>query len=109
MAFPDYYSKTFGLSVRGLEFTFPNLSSLLKTFFEPSQNLINSITGTEETASVLTQSTFFPEQKTIEKNIWKDNDVSTKYFVSYFLYDKSDLIKETYITPLKKGSQYTVQ
>ena len=57
--FPDYYSKTFNLSVRGFEFTFPNLSSSLKTFFEPSQNLINSKTGTEETASVPTQATFF--------------------------------------------------
>ena len=102
--FPDYYSKTFGLSVRGFEFTFLNLSSSLKTFFEPSQNLINSKTGTEETTSVPTQATFFPEQKTIEKNIKKYNDISTKYFVneSYFLYNKSELIKETYITELKK-------
>ena len=102
--FSDYYSKTFGLSVRGFEFTFPNLSSPLKTFFESSQILINSKTGTEETTSVPTQATFFPEQKTIEKNIKKYNDISTKYFVneSYFLYDKSNLIKETYIIALRK-------
>ena len=29
--FPDYHSKTLGLSVRGFEFTFPNLSGSLKT------------------------------------------------------------------------------
>ena len=64
--FPDHYSKIFGLSVRGFEFTFPNLSGSLKTFFEPLQDLINSETGIEETTSVPEPATFFPVPKTIE-------------------------------------------
>ena len=56
--FLDYYSKTFGLSVRGFEFTFPNLSDSLKTFIEPLQDLINSEIPIEETSSVPTQATF---------------------------------------------------
>ena len=39
--FPNKYSKTFGLSVRGFSFIFPDLSDSQKTLFEPSQYLIN--------------------------------------------------------------------
>ena len=35
--FPNFYSKTFGLSVRWFEFTFPNSSGSLNTFIETSQ------------------------------------------------------------------------
>ena len=34
--FPDKYSKTLGLSLRGFSFTFPDLSDSLKTLLEPS-------------------------------------------------------------------------
>ena len=102
--FPDKYSKTLGLSVRGFSFTFPDLSGSLKTLFEPSQDLLNKETGTEEISSVSTQYSFFPEQKPIEDAIKKLNEVSVKYFIneSYFLYDKSDLIKETFVTSIQK-------
>ena len=55
-------------------------------------------------SSVPTQYSFFPEQKAIEDAIKKLNDVPVKYFVneSYFLYDKSDLIEETFITAIQK-------
>ena len=42
--FPDKYSKTIGLSVRGFSFTFPDVNDSLKTLFEPSQDLINKET-----------------------------------------------------------------
>ena len=64
--FPEYYSKTFVLSVRGFEFTFPNLSVSLKIFFEPPQDLINSETGIGETTSVPTQATFFLSKKQLK-------------------------------------------
>ena len=56
--FPDKYSKTIGLSVRGFEFTFPNLTDSLKNLLESSSGLINKETGTEET-SVPTEALFF--------------------------------------------------
>ena len=93
--FPEYCSKIFGFSVRRFAFTFPNLPGLLKTFFESPQGLINSKTGTEQMSSVPTLATFFPEQKTIEDSIKHINE-------SYFLYDKSNLIKETYVTAINK-------
>ena len=46
----------------------PNLPNLLKSFFLPSANLINTESGTEE-ITVPTQYLFYPEQETIEKNI----------------------------------------
>ena len=57
-------------------------------------------------SSVPTQYLFFPEQKAIEDVIKKLNDVPVKYFVneSYSLYDKSDLIEETFITAIQKKS-----
>ena len=67
--FPDKYSKTLALSVRGFSFTFPNLSDSLKTLFEPLQDLINKETGTEEIFSVPTQYLLFPQQKAIEDAI----------------------------------------
>ena len=67
--FPDKYSKTPGLWFRGFSYTFPGLSGSLKTLFEPSQDLINKETGTEEISSIPTQYLFFPQQKAIEDAI----------------------------------------
>ena len=101
--FLDKYFKSMGLTVSGFQFLLPNLSNLLKRFFLPSANLINTESGTEE-ITVPTQHSFYPEQEAIEKNIKKYKDVAIFYFInkSYFLYDKIDLIKETFITALQK-------
>ena len=101
---PDKYSRRIGLTVRGFEFTFPNLENSLKNLIEPSSGSINKNAGIEETSSVLTQASFFPEQKTIEEAIKNYNNVAIFYYLneSYFLYDKSDLTKETFITALNK-------
>ena len=80
----------------------PNLPNLLKSFFLPSANLIKTESGTEE-ITVTTQYSFYPELETIEKNIKKYKDVPTFSFINEsYLYDKSDLIKETFITTLQK-------
>ena len=102
--FPDKYSTAIELTVRGFEFTFPNLENSLKNLIESSSGLINKNTGIEETYSVLTQASFFPEQKTIKEAIKIYNNVTVSYYIneSYFLYDKSDLIKETFITAINK-------
>lgn len=47
-------------------FTFPNLANSLKNRLEPSAELINKESGTEETSSVLTQSLFYSDQKAVE-------------------------------------------
>ena len=100
--FPSHCLKTIGVLVRGFEFTFPNLLGPLNTFLEPLQNLINSETGREEMSSVPTQANFFPEQKTIEDSIKNYKNIPIKYYINeiYFLHDKSNLIKETYLTAI---------
>ena len=55
-------------------------------------------------STVPTQYLFYPVQRQIEENIKNYNNVPAKNFInkSYFLYDKTDLIKETYIAALNK-------
>ena len=83
---------------------YPTLSDSLKNLIQPSQKLISTESGTEETSTVPTQYSFYPGQQQIEKNTKSYNNDPVKYFIneSYFLYGKSDLIKETYITALNK-------
>ena len=69
--FPDTYFKSKGLSVRGFQFLLLKLSNLLKSFFQPSANLINTQTGTEEISTVPAQYSFYPEQEAIKENIKK--------------------------------------
>ena len=80
--FPNKFSKTIGLSVRGFSFTFPDLSGSLKTLFEPSQDLINKKTGIDKISFIPTQYLFFPQQKAIEDALKLLNDVSVNYFIN---------------------------
>ena len=59
---------------------------------------MNTESGTEETTTIPTQHSFYPGQQQIEENIKSYKHFPVKYFIneSHFLYDKSDLIKETY-------------
>ena len=70
----------------------------------PSKNLLNMASGTEEVDNVLIQNDFFLIQKDIKDKADKYNSVPEKNFVneSYFLYDKSNLILDTFITALHK-------
>ena len=83
---------------------FPNASAKLKEHLLPSKNLLNVTSGTEEVDNVLTQNDLFPIQKNIKDKINEYNSTSEKNFVneSYFLYDKSNLILDIFITALNK-------
>ena len=103
--FPDFYYKSIGSTVKGFSLFYPNLSDSLKNLIEPSPNLINTESETEETSTVPTQYSFYPGQQQIEEDMKSYNNVPLKYFIneSYFLYDKSDLIKETYYCTKEKN------
>ena len=62
--------------------------------------------GTEETSTIPTQHSFYPVQQQIEEKVKEYNAVPSKNIIneSYFLYDKSGLIKESYITAINKKS-----
>ena len=102
--FPSKYSEKLALSLRGYEFIFPNLENSLKTFMEPSPTLINSKPGQEEISTVLTRDIFSLEYKGIEDNIKSYKNASTTHYIneSYFLYNKSSLIKDAFISALNK-------
>ena len=75
---------------------------------EPSQGLINKETGTKQTSSVPTQAHFPPCQKALEDAIKNSKNVPVVYCINemLFLYDESDLKKETFITALNKKMSY---
>ena len=76
----------------------------MKEHLLPSKHLISITSGTEEVDNVLTQTDFFPLAKDIKNKIDEYNLVPEKKFIneSYFLYDKSNLILDTFITALNK-------
>ena len=90
--------------MRGFSFAFPDTSTKLKEHLLPSKNLLNVTSGTEEVDNVLTQNDFFPIQKNIKDKTDEYNSTPEKNFVneSYFLYDKSNLILDIFITALNK-------
>ena len=72
------------------------------------QDLMNKDRNTKQT-SAQTQNSFFPDQNVIEDSIKNYKNIPIKYYIneSYFLYNKSDLIKDRFITALnKKRSLY---
>ena len=82
--FRDTYFKSIGLSVRGFQFLLPNLSNFLKSFFQPSANLINTESGTEEITTVLTKHSFYLEQRQSKKTL-----KNIKMFQQVLLYMKA--------------------
>ena len=102
--FPDTCYKSIGSTLRGFSFYFPNLLDSLRNLIQPSPNLINIESRTEEVSIVPTQYSSYPGKQKIEQNTRSYNNVPQKYFIneSHFLYDKSDLVKETYITAVNK-------
>ena len=103
--FPDKYSEKIGLSIRGFESIFPNLENSLKKFIEPSPTLITTESGQEETTTVLTRDIFSPEYKGIEDDIKNYKNTPTTHYIneSYFLYDKSNLVRDIFITARNKN------
>ena len=87
---------------------FPNASAKLKEHLLQSNDLLNITSRIEEVGNALTQNDFFPIQKDIKDKIDKYNSAGENKFISesYFLYDKSNLILDTFITALNKKFQY---
>ena len=75
----------------------------LTNILDPSPNLINTETNTEQIDNTLTLE-LFANKKNIEDKISEYNAILTKNFIneSFFLYDKSNLIKKTFVTAINK-------
>ena len=99
---PRTYVKSFGPTVSEFKFEFLNTSRRLEVALEPTTNLLNLEKPEYKDSHFLHKNDFYSHQK--EELIAEYNKLPGKYFVneSHFLYGKSNLIKNTYITALNK-------
>ena len=84
-------------------FTFKNAANNLSIILNPSNDLINVESGLEEVENTLIDELFYTVKK-IKEKIEEYKAIPIKHFIneSYFLYDKSNLIKKTFITAINK-------
>ena len=75
----------------------------LKTILNPSNDSVNIERGGEEVENTLTKDIFYDVKK-IKAKIEEYKAILTKNFINegYFLYDKSNLIKKTFVTAINK-------
>ena len=101
--FPDKFYDTIGVTVHRFLFTLKTLPDNLKTILNPSNDLVNIERGGEEVENTLTKDLFYDVKK-IKAKIEEYKAILTKNFINegYFLYDKSNLIKKTFVTAINK-------
>ena len=106
----DKYSTKVGISVRGFTVTFQSLSDFSKNLIESLEDAINKDTNTKQSSSAPTQNSFFPEQNVLEDSVKNSKIIPIKYYInkSCFLYSRSELIKETFITVINKHINFRV-
>ena len=92
-----------GYTVHGFSFTFKSAANNLSTILKLSNDLINVESGLEEVENTLIDELFYTVKK-IKEKIEEYNAIPIKHFIneSYFLYNKSNLIKKTFITTINK-------
>ena len=78
----------------------------LKTILDPKDSLINLENGIEEINLPDEDKFLTKTEREIANKLSEYRAIPTKNFIneSYFLYDKSNLIKKAYITALNKNS-----
>ena len=96
--FPDKWYQSISFAVSGFTFELKNTPANIKNKLDPQDGLINVENNLENAENSITEELFYPSKKSIEKKIAEYNAIPTKNFIneSYFLYDKSNLIKNIY-------------
>ena len=95
--------KQWVFSVHGFNFVF-SVDKLLQKTITPSPELINSIGGFEEISIISKEIFKVPQEKLVKTAIDSYIKKLTVDFIngSYFLYNKSNFIKETFIPEINK-------
>ena len=95
--FPEKYLEDFTYTVSGFSFNV-NGTNKIKEKLNPSANLINFETNTESEPNTISDEIFYPVLKYLKEKIAEYKAIPTRNFIneSYFLYDKSNLIKKTH-------------
>ena len=103
--FPKKWFKNIGYTIVGFCFTIKNAPDNLKDILNPSDELINDgeNNNIEVVDKTFTMELIFNEKELLAK-IAEYKAIPTKNFIneSFFLYDKSNTIKKTFITALNK-------
>ena len=101
---PKTYVKSFGPTKSGFKFEFLNTSRRLEVALTPAMNLLALEKAAYKDSLFLEKNDFYTHKKEIRELIEEYSKLLGKYFVnkSYFLYDRSNLTKNTYITVLNK-------
>ena len=105
-SFPEKYYKSIGYTVHRFTFAFPKVKKSIGDIINAKNDLINVKNGIEEAINRFNSEHFFLSEKNIEDKIAEYNALPTKNFIneSYFLYDKSFLIKENICHPHKQNT-----
>ena len=95
LPFPEKYIEEFTFTVSGFSFKV-NGTNKRKEKLNPSSNLINFETNTESEQNTISDEIFYPVVKYLKEKIAEHDAIPTKNVIneSYFLYDKSNLIKK---------------
>ena len=86
-------------------FTFTlNVTNKIKRILNPLNSLTNVENNTETIQNILSDKIFYPVTKYIKEKIVEYNAIPSNNFInkSYYLYDKNNLIKKTFVTALNK-------
>ena len=105
---PDKWYNSIGYAINGFSFKIEKAPAELKTILDPKDNLINVESGIEEINLPDKEKFLTKTEREIANKLSEYRAIPTKNFIneSYFLYDKSNLIKKTYITALKQIALY---
>ena len=103
--FPYKWHRTLGYAIYGFSFVFKDALDKINKILKLLLSLINDFANnnTEEINNTLNRNTFFDE-KTFNEKAAEFKAIPKKEFIneSFFLYDKSNTIKRTFITALNK-------
>ena len=104
--FPGKFYETIGYTVHGFSFKFKNAPANLKGILNSQDDLINNgdNNNLEKGNNNFINEIFFPAKKTIEEKMAEYKAIPATNFIneSYFLYGKSNLIKNTFVTAINK-------
>ena len=101
--FPEKYIEDFTYTVSGFSFKV-NRTNKRKEKLNPSSNLRNFEINTESEQNTIYDEIFYPVVKYLKEKIAEYDAIPTKHFIneSYFLCDKNNLIKKTFVTAINK-------
>ena len=103
LPFSEKYIEDFTYTVSEYSFKV-NGTNKIKEKLNPLSNLINFETNTESEQNAIPDEIIYPVVKYLKQNIAQYDAIPTKDFFNenYFLYNKSNFIKKTFVTAIKK-------